>query len=52
LRVKGVRGKPKKGYTVGSSQSADMKYPLIGSLPRNGLALSATGGASPVSLRH
>ena len=32
LRVKGVRGKPKKGYTVGSSQSADTLYPLIGSL--------------------
>ena len=49
---KGVRGKPKKGYTVGSSQSADTAYPLIGSLPRNRLASSATGGASPVSLRH
>ena len=49
---KGVRGKPKKGYTIGSSQSADTLYPLIGSLPRNRLALSATGGASPVSLRH
>ena len=30
-----MRGKPKKGYTVGSSQSADTLYPLIGSLPRN-----------------
>ena len=49
---KGVRGKPKKGYTVGSGQTADTAYPLFGSLPRNRLASSATGGASPVSLRH
>ena len=49
---KGVRGKPKKGYTVGSSQTADTVYPLFGSLPRNRLAASATGGASPVSPHH
>jgi len=47
-----VRGKPKKGYTVGSGQTVNTAYPLFGSLPRNRLASSATGGASPVSLRH
>ena len=33
-----MRGKPKKGYTVGSAQTADTQYPLFGSLPRNKLA--------------
>ena len=36
-------------YTVGPSQTADTAYSLFGGLPRNMLASSATGGASPVS---
>ena len=36
--------------TVGPSQTADTAYPLFGGHPRNRLASSAPGGASPVSL--
>ena len=36
-------------YTVGPSQTADTAYPLFGGHPRNRLASSAPGGASPVS---